>query len=100
MLSVMKLIRLLPLIAVLLLAACSCSEDAATNGSVLKRGLSTEPESLDVHKARSIQAADVLRDLGEGLLAYSANGELVPAAATHWEVSDCLLYTSPSPRDA
>lgn len=56
--------------------------------TVLRRGNGTEPESLDPHKARSIQAADVLRDIGEGLVGYSSTGELIPAAAEKWEISD------------
>ncbi len=56
--------------------------------TVLYRGNSAEPESLDSHKARSTQAADVLRDIGEGLLAYSNTGELIAAAAESWEISE------------
>ncbi|NIL93974.1 MAG: peptide ABC transporter substrate-binding protein [Woeseiaceae bacterium] len=56
--------------------------------SVLHRGLVTDPESVDPHKARSTQAGDVLRDIGEGLLGYSPTGELVPGAASGWAVSD------------
>ncbi len=73
------------------LGACTGVEDAE---STLHRGLGTEPESLDAHKARSTQAADVLRDIGEGVVGYSAHGELIPAAAESWEVSDDrLTYT-------
>ena len=56
--------------------------------TVLHRGNSAEPESLDPHKARSTQAADVLRDIGEGLVAYSNTGELVAAAAVSWKISE------------
>ncbi len=56
--------------------------------TVLYRGNSAEPESLDLHKARSTQAADVLRDIGEGLVAYSSTGELIAAAAEKWEISE------------
>jgi oligopeptide transport system substrate-binding protein len=56
--------------------------------TVLYRGNGAEPESLDPHKSRSIQAADVLRDIGEGLAGYSADGKLVAAAAESWEMSD------------
>ncbi len=56
--------------------------------TVLHRGNSAEPESLDPHKARSTQAADVIRDIGEGLVAYSSTGELVAAAAVSWKISE------------
>jgi ABC-type oligopeptide transport system substrate-binding subunit len=62
--------------------------------SVLHRGLLTDPESMDPQKARSTQAGEVLRDIGEGLLRYSATGELAPGVAESWTVSDDLLtYT-------
>ena len=73
------------------LAACGSATDDL---STLQRGMAGEPESLDPQKARSIQAADVLRDLREGLVAYSATGEIVPGLAERWEVSDDgLTYT-------
>jgi len=62
--------------------------------SVLHRGLLTDPESVDPHKARSVQAGVVLRDIGEGLLSYSPTGELVAGAAKEWSISDDgLVYT-------
>ena len=84
------------LLSIVMIAAAlsGCSGDAPNSGVVLQRGLPSDPESLDQHKARSTQATDVLRDIGEGLVAYSATGELVPAAAERWEASDDgLTYT-------
>lgn len=91
----MKLTRtLVCLIAVILVVSCGASEDPDSSLSTLHRGLSSDPESLDPHKARSTQASDVLRDIGEGLLSYTENGELVAGAAKSWEVSDDgLTYT-------
>ncbi len=64
------------------------------NLSVLNRAVTADPESLDPQKGRSIQSADVLRDIGEGLLGYSASGELIPASAERWSISDDgLVYT-------
>ncbi len=77
----------------LLLSGCGATDDV-DGRSVLHRGLSTDPESLDPQKARSVQAADVLRDIGEGLMGYSASGQLLPGAAESWQVSDDgLTYT-------
>ncbi len=91
----MKSIRVMALLALLAAAfagACSSEPDGPAN--VLQRGTPSDPETLDPHKARSVQAAEILRDLGEGLAGYTANGELVPAAAERWEVSDDgLTYT-------
>ncbi|MGB5345856.1 MAG: peptide ABC transporter substrate-binding protein [Woeseia sp.] len=77
--------RTLALLATLLFAvACSSAQD----GSILNRGVGPEPESLDPHHSRTTQAHTVLRDLYEGLTAYSADGQLIPAAAERWEISD------------
>ncbi len=68
---------------------------------VLDRALSSEPESLDPQLARTTQAADVLRDLGEGLAGYSPTGELVPAGATSWtSAEDALSYRFELRREA
>jgi oligopeptide transport system substrate-binding protein len=85
----------LPILAciAILLAACGGVQDAERE-SVLHRGLGAEPESLDIHKARSNQAGDVQRDLGEGLTGYAADGKLELAAAERVELSeDGLQYT-------
>ena len=78
-----KLLPPLVLLTALLFAACGGDDDG--HQSVLNRGLATDPESLDPHKARTVQAADVLRDIGEGLMSYTATGELVAGAAQSWE---------------
>jgi oligopeptide transport system substrate-binding protein len=76
------------------LAGCGDRPDQPGTPTTLERGLSSDPETLDQHKLRSTQAADVLRDLGEGLVGFSATGELVPAAAERWDVSeDGLTYS-------
>ena len=95
MLRSMKCIRNLLLLFVLLgINACGSSDDASPSLTVLNRGINAEPESLDAHKAKSLQAADVLRDVGEGLVSFTASGELTAGAAKSWEVSDDLLtYT-------
>jgi oligopeptide transport system substrate-binding protein len=61
---------------------------------VLNRGVAPEPESLDMQKARTKQAGNVQRDLGEGLLGYLENGEMIATGAERWEISeDGLVYT-------
>ena len=66
----------------------SAPDTTADVETALHRGNGAEPESLDPHKARSIQAADVLRDIGEGLVGYSPEGKLIAAAAEKWEISE------------
>jgi len=91
----MKLLRSVALVTLFsLLFGCSDPAEHRPPNNTLERGLSSDPETLDPHKASSTQAADVLRDLGEGLVGYSPTGELVPAAAERWDISDDgLTYT-------
>jgi oligopeptide transport system substrate-binding protein len=55
---------------------------------VYNRANSGEPETLDTHKTSTVQEAHILRDMLEGLVAYSAKGEAIPGQAEKWEVSD------------
>lgn len=66
----------------------ACSGPVDNEGTLLNRGVGPEPESLDPHHTRTTQAHRVQRDLFEGLVGYSADGVLIPAAAERWEVSD------------
>ena len=59
-----------------LLAACGGAGRETPPANVLQRGLTSDPETLDFHKARSTQAAEVKRVLGEGLVGYSPGGSL------------------------
>jgi ABC-type oligopeptide transport system substrate-binding subunit len=52
---------------------------------ILRRGNGVEPESLDIHSARSEAALTLLRDLYEGLTAMGPDGEPVPAAAESYD---------------
>ena len=86
--------RVLLFLVLSVVSACGCSDNAEPSSSVLNRGISSDPESLDAHKARSLQAAGVLRDLGEGLVSFTATGELTFGTAESWDVSDDgLTYT-------
>jgi oligopeptide transport system substrate-binding protein len=77
-----------------MLGACGGPDPVETAQSLLNRGTGAESESLDPHKSRSTQAGDLQRDLGEGLTGYTAEGELVAAAAERWTLSDDgLTYT-------
>ena len=81
--------RLLILLSFCLLSLAACG-DAGQQGdeSLLHRGTGEEPESLDVHKSRSTEAGHVQRDLGEGLVGYTPDGELRYAAAETWTLAD------------
>ena len=87
------------LFVALLITACSSDEsekfpvkstpETREDGStVLRRGNGAEPESLDPHQARSVPAANVLRDLYSGLVQISPSGAIKPADAESWEMGD------------
>lgn len=91
----MKFLRI-PLVLFIGLAIVSCADPGndSPHEATLHRGLSSDPESIDPQKARSTQAAEVLRDIGEGLVSYSATGTLVGGTAESWTISDDgLTYT-------
>lgn len=82
-------------------SGCGERTDPLAGMIVLDRALSSDPESLDPQRARTTQAGDVLRDLGEGLAGYSATGELIPAGALSWSAAeDGLSYRFELRQDA
>src|SRR5580658_11285819 len=54
----------------------------------LVRNNGSEVETLDPNAAESVAAANVSRDLFEGLTALDAEGNLVPGVAQTWEQKD------------
>jgi len=67
---------------------------STTAGQLLRRGNGGEPQTLDPLLADDEHGHNILVDLYEGLTAVSADGTLVPGAASRWDVSsDGLRYT-------
>jgi oligopeptide transport system substrate-binding protein len=60
----------------------------ADDGVVFRRGNGGELDSLDPHRSEETSAADVLRDLYEGLTAEAPDGSLAPGVAERWEISE------------
>jgi oligopeptide transport system substrate-binding protein len=53
-----------------------------------------EPQTLDPHRATGVPEGNILRDLFEPLVMEAPNGELIPGAASSWDISsDGLVYT-------
>jgi ABC-type oligopeptide transport system substrate-binding subunit len=67
-------------LAALALGACGGRKPGETpNGQkILLRGNGPDPDSLDPHKARSMEATVVLRDLFEGLTRLDRNAAPIP----------------------
>ncbi len=94
-------------LAAILLAACwpQESEETRLNSRltpeitadgkfVLRRANGAEPETLDPHRAQSVTASNVIRDLYEGLVGTEPDGSLTPGAAQRWDISgDGKTYT-------
>ena len=59
----------------------------------MRKGNGAEPESLDIHRARSEAALTILRDLYEGLTEIGPQGDMVLAVADRYRVSkDAKTY--------
>jgi len=70
------------------------SSTNSKDGIVFHRGNGSEPDTLDPHRSEETSAADILRDLYEGLTAEAIDGSLIPGVAERWEISeDGKTYT-------
>jgi oligopeptide transport system substrate-binding protein len=54
--------------------------------TTLRRGIGGEPSSLDPGEASDTFSYEVIRDVYEGLVAESADGQIVPGVASSWSV--------------
>ena len=59
----------------------------------LTRNNGSEPETLDPSLIESVGAANLIRDLFEGLTASNAQGKIVPGVAEKWRQVDALTWT-------
>lgn len=88
--------RLLALgIAVLAyVSGCGEHKQPALQGSLLRRGLSGEPSTLDPAAVSDTFSGDVVRDTYQGLTMESSTGEAIPGVASGWTVdASGTLYT-------
>jgi len=83
---VRRIAGLLLLCAGLCLATLAAADPA--DERTLRRGNSTEPLSLDPHRAEDVASGNVVRDLFEGLVTEAPDGAIIPGAAVAWSVSD------------
>lgn len=92
---VASVVRASTIVALLFLVSCGAEDHAADTASrILNRGIAADPQSLDAQRANTVEEGNVQRDLGEGLTGYTPDGQLIPAAAENWTVSeDGLTYT-------
>jgi len=70
-------------------------------GVVFHRGTGSEPDTLDPHRSEETSAAEILRDLYEGLTVEGPDGEIRPGVAERWQISeDGRTYTFHLRKDA
>lgn len=69
------------------LAALSKASPALAQNIVFHRGNDGDPETLDPHKTSTVSEAHLLRDLCEGLVIHSMQGEVIPGVAESWTMS-------------
>lgn len=96
--SLCRIPAIVPLIICCLTAsavqASASAVEVLAAEQVLRRGNGPEVETLDPHKAQSVSASNILRDLYEGLVGEAPDGRLRPGAAASWEISrDGLRYS-------
>lgn len=72
----------------LLLGSLLLGASTALAETVLHRGNSGEPQTLDQAQTSINIEAFILKDLFEGLTIYDAAGKIVPGSAESWTVSD------------
>lgn len=76
-------------IASLTVALSGCSGDkSGGNTSRITIGIPQDLDSLDPHKAVGAGTKEVLFNVFEGLVKPDSNGDLIPAVASSYEVSD------------
>jgi oligopeptide transport system substrate-binding protein len=81
-------------IASAFLAGCTSSGSKEAGDKPVRFGQLGEPETLDPRKATGQPEGQFLLQMYEGLTAYDADNNAVPAAAESWDVSqDGLTYT-------
>ena len=92
----MKLWRLIILSATLTVALCACGGDKAGDASKhITIGIPQDlSDSLDPHEALAAGTREILFNIYEGLVKPDSNGDLKPAVADEYSVSeDGLTYT-------
>lgn len=68
---------------------------------VLRIGNGAEPGSLDPHLGEGVSSSNIHRDLYEGLINESPDGDLIAGSAYGWQISsDGLVYTFDLREDA
>lgn len=83
-----------PGMVIVCLIAIGIYAPAALADTVLRRGSSGEPDTLDPHKSTLAVESVIINEFLHGLTKMNQLGQVVPACAAHWDISeDGLTYT-------
>lgn len=78
------------LVLLIILAGChpenGNNHEAPVDATTLRRGIGGEPSSLDPGVASDTFSYQVIRDVYEGLVTESADGQILPGVASSWSV--------------
>lgn len=91
----LRLFLMLMLVSLMAIALCACGGDKADKDSLITIGLPQDlDDSLDPHVAEGAGTREVLFNIYEGLVKPNCNGDLEPAIASAYSISDDgMVYT-------
>ena len=91
----LRLFLMLMMVSVMAIALCACGGDKADEDSLITIGIPQDlDDSLDPHIAEGAGTREVLFNIYEGLVKPNSNGDLEPALASAYQISDDgLVYT-------
>ena len=87
-------VNIIGFILIYTLVSCPLISASSVEEKILNRINGSEPESLDPQKITSSSAVNIVNDLFEGLVTRDRSGRIIPAQASHWDISpDNKTYT-------
>lgn len=72
----------------LAVAACGGGGNSGDDTLTLRRGISAKVDTLDPHRSSAAWENIVIGDMFHGLMQHAADGEVIPAMAESWTISD------------
>ena len=72
----------------LALASCGGGSSGGDDVPTLRRGISAQVDTLDPHRSSAAWENIIIGDMFHGLMQHTADGQVIPAVAESWEISD------------
>jgi peptide/nickel transport system substrate-binding protein len=89
----MRLVRVLTLvITAFALLGAGTAQETPREGGVLRAGMSADPSSLDPHRSTDTTTRNIFENVYDTLVAFDADGNIVPSLAERWEIPDPTTY--------